>query len=119
MLDNSSTYKNDEEKAWLAEQPRFQLHLTPTSAPRMNLVERFFAEITRKHIQYGARTSVAELEDAIHDYLLDHNADSKLLVWTKSAEVICRKSAERPTLWRPSKATNGQRQYTRVQRGWS
>jgi hypothetical protein len=54
----------------------------------MNLVERFFAEITRKRIRRGAFASVAELEAAIQDYLLHHNADPKPFVWTKSAEVI-------------------------------
>jgi transposase len=76
---------------WLAKHPRFKLHFTPTSASWMNLVERFFAEITRKRIRRGAFASVAELEDAIHDYLLHHNADPKPFVWTKSADVILTK----------------------------
>ena len=78
-------------KAWLTKHPRFKLHFTPTSASWMNLVERFFAEITRKRIRRGAFASVADLEDAIHDYLLHHNADPKPFVWTKSAEVILTK----------------------------
>jgi transposase len=90
VLDNSSTHKTDEVKAWLAKHPRFKLHFTPTSASWMNLVERFFAEITRKRIRRGAFASVAELEDAIHDYLLHHNSNPKPFVWTKSAEVILR-----------------------------
>jgi hypothetical protein len=57
----------------------------------MNLVERFFAEITRKRIRRGAFASVAELEAAIQDYLLHHNADPKPFVWTKSAELILRR----------------------------
>jgi hypothetical protein len=57
----------------------------------MNLVERFCAEIRRKQIRRGVVTSVAELEDAIHDYILHHNADPKPVVWTKSVEVILRK----------------------------
>lgn len=57
----------------------------------MNLVERFFAEITRKRIRRGAFASVAELETAIEDYLLRHNADPKPFVWTKSADVILKK----------------------------
>ena len=91
VLDNSSTHKTDEVKAWLAKHPRFKLHFTPTSASWMNLVERFFAEITRKRIRRGAFASVAALEAAIHDYLLRHNADPKPFVWTKSAEVILKK----------------------------
>ena len=54
-------------------------------------VERFFAEITRKRIRRGAFASVAELEAAIEDYLLRHNADPKPFVWTKAAEVILKK----------------------------
>jgi transposase len=91
VLDNSSTHKTDEVKAWLAKHQRFKLHFTPTSASWLNLVERFFAEITRKRIRRGAFASVAELEAAIHDYLLHHNADPKPFVWTKSAEVILKK----------------------------
>ena len=98
VLDNSSTHKTDEVKAWLEKHPRFKLHFTPTSASWMNLVERFFAEITRKRIRRGAFASVAELEAAIEDYLLHHNADPKPFVWTKSAEVILKKSAAH---WKP------------------
>src|SRR6478735_3883229 len=88
VLDNPSTHKTNEVRAWLAKHARFKLHFTPTSASWMNLVERFFAEITRKRIRRGAFASVAELEDAIHDYLLHHNSNPKPFVWTKSAEVI-------------------------------
>jgi len=93
VLDNSSTHKTVEVKAWLAKHPRFHLHFTPTSASWINLVERFFAEITRKRIRRGTFTSVAELEDAIHDYLLHHNADPKPFVWTKSADAILKKES--------------------------
>ena len=56
-----------------------------------HLVERFFAEITRKRIRRGAFASVAELEAAIQDYLLHHNADPKPFVWTKTADAILKK----------------------------
>ena len=91
ILDNYGTHKTPEVKAWLAKHPRFKLHFTPTSASWLNLVERFFAEITQKRIRRGTFASVAELEDAIEDYLLRHNADPKPFVWTKSAEVILEK----------------------------
>jgi transposase len=91
VLDNSSTHKTPEVKAWLEKHARFKLHFTPTSASWLNLVERFFAEITRKRIRRGAFASVAALEAAIHDYLLHHNADPKPFVWTKTAEVILEK----------------------------
>ena len=80
-------------KAWLARNPRFKLHFIPTSSSWLNLVERFFAEITGKRIRRGVFTSVAELEAAIYDYLDHHNAQPKPFVWTKSAAVILEKEA--------------------------
>lgn len=88
ILDNYGTHKTAEVKAWLTKHPRFHCHFTPTSASWLNLVERFFAEITRTRIRRGTFTSVAELEDAIHDYLLHHNARPKPFVWTKTAKRI-------------------------------
>src|SRR5262245_53854728 len=88
VLDNYGTHKTPEVKAWLSRHSCFQLHFTPTSASWLNLVDRFFADITQKRIRRGAFRSVAELEEAIHDYLDRHNADPKPFVWTKSAEVI-------------------------------
>ena len=70
---------------------RPRLHFTPTSASWLNLVERFFAEITTKRIRRGIFRSVAELKEAIHDYLDRHNADPKPFVWTKTADVILEK----------------------------
>ena len=93
VLDNYGTHKTAEVQAWLAKHPRFHCHFTPTSASWLNLVERFFAEITRKRIRRGAFASVAELEQAIRDYLDHHNAKPKPFVWTKSAEVILAKEA--------------------------
>jgi transposase len=93
VLDNYGTHKTAEVKAWLDARPRFHLHFTPTSASWLNLVERFFAEITQKRIRRGAFTSVAELEGAIHDYLECHNADPKPFVWSKSADAILEKEA--------------------------
>ena len=91
VLDNYGTHKTPEVKAWLAKHRRFKLHFTPTSASWLNLVERFFAKITTKRIRRGIFRSVAELEDAIHDYLDRHNADPKPFVWTKTADVILEK----------------------------
>ena len=93
VLDNYGTHKTAEVQAWLAKHPRFHCHFTPTSASWLNLVERFFAEITRKRIRRGAFASVAELEQAIRAYLDGHNAAPKPFVWTKSAEVILAKEA--------------------------
>jgi len=93
VLDNYGTHKTAEVKAWLVKHTRFKLHFTPTSASWLNLVERFFAEITTKRIRRGAFASVAELEDAIHDYLNRHNAEPKPFVWTKAAKGILEKEA--------------------------
>ena len=88
VLDNYATHKTPEVKAWLAKHPRFKLHFTPTSASWLNLVERFFAEITNRRIRRGSYSSVDDLEEAIYDYLLHHNTKPKPFVWTKSAEDI-------------------------------
>jgi transposase len=88
VLDNYATHKTPEVRAWLEKHPRFNLHFTPTSASCLNLVEHFFAEITAKRIRRGSYSSVADLEGAIYDYLLQHNAKLKPFVWSKTAEDI-------------------------------
>ena len=99
VLDNYATHKTPEVMAWLAKHPRFKLHFTPTSASCINLVERFFAEITNRRIRRGSYSSVDDLETAIYDYLLQHNARPKLFVWTKSAEdVLAREGRALDTL---------------------
>jgi hypothetical protein len=71
--------------------PEFVPHFTPTSASWLNQVERFFAEITEKRIRRGAFRSVTELEQAIADYLRNHNDHPKPFIWTKDATLILRK----------------------------
>jgi len=88
IVDNYATHKHPKVKAWLARHPRVQLHFTPTSSSWLNLVERFFAEITGKRIRRGAYTSVAELEAAILAYLEDRNRDPKPFIWTASVQTI-------------------------------
>jgi transposase len=91
VLDNYGTHKTSAVKTWLAKHPRFKLHFTPTSASWLNLVERFFGEITRKRIRRGAFASVADLKETIHAYLDHHNANPKPFVWTKTADAILTK----------------------------
>jgi transposase len=91
IMDNYGTHKTAEVQAWLEKHPRFKLHFIPTSSSWLNLVERFFAEITDKRIRRGTFASVAELEEAIDDYLLHHNASAKPYVWTKTAADILAK----------------------------
>ncbi len=93
IVDNYATHKTPAVKRWLKTHMRFHLHFTPTSASWLNMVERFFAEITRKRIRRGVFKSVAELESAIMQYLENHNADPKPFVWTKSAGEILEKVA--------------------------
>jgi transposase len=91
IMDNYSTHKTDAVKAWLKKHPRFHIHFIPTASSWLNLVERFFAEITGKRIRRGSFASVAELEEAIDDYLLCHNASAKPYIWTKPAAEILAK----------------------------
>ena len=88
VLDNYATHKTPEVRAWLEKHPRFKLHFTPTSASWLNMVERFFAEITKRRIRRGSYTSVDDLEAAIYDYLGQHNTKPKPFTWTKTAEDI-------------------------------
>ena len=91
IIDNYAAHKTPEVKRWLKKHPRFHIHFTPTSASWLNLVERFFAEITRKRIRRGVFHSVVDLQRAINDYLEHHNADPKPFVWTASASSIIEK----------------------------
>ena len=91
IMDNYATHKTPAVKAWLAKHPRFHVHFIPTSSSWLNLVERFFADITENRIRRGVFTSVAELEQAIEDYLLGHNASAKPYRWTKPAAAILAK----------------------------
>ena len=90
IVDNYATHKTPAVKRWLKAHPRFHLHFTPTSASWLNMVERFFAEITRNRIRRGTFT---ELKSAILEYLENHNADPKPFIWTKSAGEILEKVA--------------------------
>ena len=88
LLDNCATHKTPEVKAWLEKHPRFKLHFIPTSASWLNIVERFFAEITSKRLRRGSRTSVDDLEATIYDDLAQHNTEAKPFTCTKTADDI-------------------------------
>jgi transposase len=94
ILDNYGTHKHADVETWLAHHPRFTLHFTPTSSSWLNLVERWFAEITRKRIRRGVFHSVAELEAAINEYITHHNQEPKPFVWTATVEKIMAKIAK-------------------------
>ena len=93
IIDNYATHKTPAVKRWLKKHPRFHIHFTPTSASWLNMVERFFAEITRKRIRRGVFKSVAELEQAIYDYLAIHNHNPVPFVWAATATAILEKTA--------------------------
>lgn len=82
IADNYSTHKHPKVKAWLARHPRFHMHFTPTSCSWLNIIERFFREITVKRIRRGAFPSVEALEKAIDDYIQAHNKNPKPFAWT-------------------------------------
>src|SRR5215510_13622993 len=88
VLDNYGTHKTALIRNWFAKRPRFHLHFTPTYGSWINLVERWFAEITNKRIRRGVFRSVKELEAAIREYISVHNEDPKPFVWTKTADDI-------------------------------
>ena len=91
VLDNSSTHKTPDVRAWLEAHPRVHFHFTPTGASWLNLVERFFAEITRKRLRRGSFRSVPALIAVIRSYVREHNKDPRPFIWTASASAILRK----------------------------
>lgn len=88
ILDNYGTHKTPAIHRWLARHPRFHLHFTPTSSSWINLVERWFAELTNKKIRRGTHRSTRQLESAIYDYIEHCNEEPKPFVWTKTADAI-------------------------------
>ena len=88
ILDNYGTHKTQLIRDWLAKRPRFHLHFTPTSASWLNLVERWFAQLTDKQLRRGVHRSTKELETAIRSYIQHHNKNPKPFVWHKTADQI-------------------------------
>lgn len=93
ILDNYGTHSELSVKQWLAKHPRFHLHFIPTSSSWLNLVERWFRELTEKRIRRGSFLNVPELIAAIEEYLATSNADPKPFVWHTSAKAILDKIA--------------------------
>jgi transposase len=93
IVDNYATHKHDTVKKWLAKHPRFHVHFIPTSSSWLNLVERWFAEITRKRIRRGVFRSVEQLIEAITDFVDNHNHHDRAFTWTAKAQDILAKVA--------------------------
>jgi len=91
IADNYATHKHPKVQAWLAKHSRFHMHFTPTSASWLNMVERFFRDITTDRLRRGVFTSVPQLVAAIDEYITHHNSNPKPFIWTKSARDILQK----------------------------
>jgi transposase len=91
IIDNYATHKHANVKAWLARHPRFHIHFTPTGSSWLNLIERFFADITQDAIRDGSFTSVRQLIEAIEDYLALRNQEPKRYLWKAKGEEILAK----------------------------
>ena len=88
VLDNSSTHKTPSIQRWLVRHPRFHMHFTPTYSSWLNLVERWFAELTSKWIKRGTHRSVRDLTASIRTWIASWNDDPKPYVWHKNADEI-------------------------------
>ncbi len=91
IVDNYSTHKHPKVLSWLKRHPRFHQHFTPTSSSWLNVIERWFRDLTQNRIRNGVFRSVAELQQAIRDYIDHHTANPRSFVWTKKAEDILQK----------------------------
>jgi transposase len=91
IVDNYATHKHPKVQSWLKRHKRFHVHFIPTSSSWLNVIERWFRDITDQRIRRGVFRSVAELEAAIQDYINHHNAGPKSFVWTAKAEEILEK----------------------------
>ena len=91
VMDNYSTHKHPKVRDWLQRHPRFVTHFIPTSSSWLNLIERWFGELTGKRIRRGVFVSVADLVAAIEDYLATWNTDPKPFVWMATVESIVEK----------------------------
>jgi transposase len=91
IVDNYSTHKHPNVKSWLRRHPRFHMHFIPTASSWLNLIERWFRDLTDKRLRRGAFKSVGQLIQTITDYIGAHNGDPKSFVWTAKVEEIMAK----------------------------
>jgi transposase len=94
IVDNYGTHKHPRVKSWIGRHPRFHLHFIPTSSSWLNMVERWFREITEKRIRRGIFRSVPDLIAAIEEYLANYNQTPHVLTWTASVANIMAKIAK-------------------------
>ena len=91
VIDNYGTHGTPEVKTWLRKHPRFVVHYVPTSCSWLNLIERWFAELTNKRIRRGSFLDVDDLQTAIHEFLSAWNEHPKPFVWTATVDSIVAK----------------------------
>ncbi len=91
IVDNYSTHKHAKVKRWLKRHPRFHVHFTPTSSSWLNMVERFFRDLTQHRLKRGVFRDVEELINALDRYVHRHNDEPKPFIWTASAKDILEK----------------------------
>ena len=91
IADNYSTHKHAKVQAWLQRHQRIHMHYTPTSSSWLNLVERFFADLTEDCVRAGSFASVKELTDAITSYLVERNENPQPYKWKASGKQILEK----------------------------
>src|SRR5450759_4024322 len=91
IADNYATHKHPRVKRWFARHPRFHMHFIPTSSSWLNIIERFFRDLTTKRIRRGSFASEGELIKAIRDYINEHNRNPNPFVWTAEADKIIEK----------------------------
>lgn len=91
IVDNYSTHKHPKVQRWAARHPRFHFHFTPTSSSWLNMVERFFRDLSQNQLRRGTFTSVSDLENAILAYIEQHNRAPKPFIWTAKANDILEK----------------------------
>jgi transposase len=91
ICDNYATHKHPKVREWLEKHPRFHMHFTPTSASWLNMVERFFRDLTEQRLRRGVFTSVPDLVSAIQAYVSHHNNEPKPFIWTAKASDILSK----------------------------
>lgn len=105
ILDNYATHKHPKVQRWLAKHPRFHLHFTPTSASWLNMVERFFRDLTVNRLRRGVFRSLPELVESLQKYVATYNKEPKPYVWTaKASDILAKVQRARKKLNRLEKA---------------
>jgi transposase len=94
IVDNYSAHKHPRVRSWLKRHARFQLHFIPTSSSWLNMVESWFAQLTRKRLRRGSFHNLPALIEAIHHYIANNNQNPHIFLWTASVERIMSKVAK-------------------------